>query len=639
MTLLQIHFSMLALGAIVFLFIAGLFRTRSKSGVKPQRQWWLGAIAGLIVALSPFSRFWRLPSESLDLLAQALIVSAIGLLALLLFALLKGPGKRKSNSRKPVSATETQTASYSKAAAVTAVGAVGGLAPIVINADQKDDAHKDDAKDQAAQTQDAPVSKAQDQLVDSDLVESDVVTENKSTLDPDAGNNVVNLHTSNKSDELIAETYDAELTLDDIDSKQDDVADELTLVDVTENDLTISDEPVQSHSKPAEDQTKTQQQDVEEIASVVPLHAASDSTKQLDEKYSHASAANDTESALESDAAAQLETPISNSLLEDGADENELVIENDSELDDDALDLSETEQLFAEIRKQSVELELPDDEELRQANAQASIDELDLDAVAVVDDTETGAAIVDAEVILVDEQSLLLENELDGEYAHPDAVMADENDITVIDVDESHVSVETDTQSDTDFEADTAPTIVVPKTLDEALIAAKVSAVSLQTQVASLEESINELDELHAATVNAANVRGDHHEGALTRKDELLQSEDEARQAAEAVIAAQKALIEKSRTQQAMVKNMLEKERERLAAMEEEVSRTRKMARSAALLARRAAVAQQEIKVLAKREQQARLKSQESTRKAVDIARNAISALAAEERKRGVTHH
>jgi len=70
-----------------------------------------------------------------------------------------------------------------------------------------------------------------------------------------------------------------------------------------------------------------------------------------------------------------------------------------------------------------------------------------------------------------------------------------------------------------------------------------------------------------------------------------------------------------------------------------EVERSRKMARSAALLARKAAVAQQEIRSVAKREQTARLKSEESTRKAVNIARNAINALAEEERKRGLTQH
>ena len=125
----------------------------------------------------------------------------------------------------------------------------------------------------------------------------------------------------------------------------------------------------------------------------------------------------------------------------------------------------------------------------------------------------------------------------------------------------------------------------------------------------------------------------------IVKRDELLSHEASARHAAEAVITAQRSMLDHSKNQQLKIGHLLLKERKRIELYRVDAERSKATARQAAALARKAAVATQTIKDIAKREQQARLRSQQSAKRAVDIARNAISALAAEERKNTTINH
>lgn len=511
MTTLQVHLLMLGLGLIAYLFLAGLLNKRKSQSTRRRRQWWLGAIAGIVVAASPLSRFWREPNDGMELMTQSLLVAAIGLLALLLFALLRYPLRALRNNKRQ---DDRNHATHSQQASAELTN---NTKPIVINADKSGLT--------AASTQ---------------------TTQSDST------------------------------------------------------DVTIDRSKQPTHT-PEDDQANTQKLELADIESVVNMQAQGDGTLQLDDAYRQTSAANDNKS-------------IRDSVEADLNDDNHLDFSS-APNDHESLDLSETEELFAEIRQQKTTVDLPGEDELRQAKADATIDELDFDTQLIQDDQKSSGAmnkligsheiIEEAEVMELDEVSLDFGNDLTGEYAHP---------------------------------IKATPSIPIPETLDDAIIAAKATALSLQAQVTNLEQSIVELDDLRDSTIDASNeaaaFNAEQQESQLKQKDALLQSEDEARIAAESVIAAQRALIDQAKRQQAVVNSLLDDERQRMALLQLEVERSRKMARTAANLARRAAIAQQETRDFAKREQTARLKSQESTRKAVSIARNAISALAAEERKR-----
>lgn len=577
MTTLQIHLLMLGLGLVAYLFLAGLFSNRKSYSKRIRRQWWIGVVAGIVVAASPLSRYWREPLNGMDLLSQSLLVAAISLLALLLFALLRYPLHAIMNNKRKTDATDAQLDGATQLdAKIDGVEQVANAklantsTPIVINADHNADHAQTDV--QAAFSKDPSPAEV--------------------TLDRSMQ------HPVRQATPPATLQNDAPLTLqDDVQpadafvSDQHSDHDDLSGTNNNNNDL-----PVFTMEG---DQANTQKLEMSDIESVVNMKSKHDGTYPLDEKYRQSSAANDNDSKVMPSAG------------------NEL-------------DLSETEELFAEIRQQSKTVDLPNEDELRQAKANATIDELDLDTQLIQNEEKRTPAtnkinapqevIEEAEVLELDDKSLEFGNDLTGAYAHPAADTPSMNNASASSV---------TTQS--------AP---LPETLDDAIIAAKVTAAALQTQVSNLENSITELDDLRDATldatIDASNIYVEEHDKQLVQKNALLRSEDEARQAAESVIAAQSVLIDRAKRQQTIVNSMLADERKRLSSMQVEVERSRKMARTAAQLARRAAVAQQETKDLAKREQLARMKSQESTRKAVTIARNAISALAAEERKHGV---
>lgn len=645
MTILKIHLVMLGLGLFVYLFVAGVLRNRKSYSRRIRRQWWLGAIAGIIVAISPFTRFWRSPPNNTDLLIQALVFSAIGLLALLTFALLSrargGDQNRSYKSRTSRASERSKKPSPTMAAGLGGAGIVAGLSPIIINADRQS-ADDDQLSAVTLDKSGSPAPAFPDSSIattveaeagDNDRIHPDTsVTQERSKPGSEVS---FAEHTDEANAEAGIPETGLSVSADAMSTATNDIVDE------QENATELSAASASNDKQLTTEQEQTHKSHLDDISSAVALHSGNAGTQQVDKAFSEANAANDTEAN-----SALFDTPVNESLSEDdtlnvSADTEELQLSpidapiqqtTPDESVTDNLDLSETEQLFAEMRQQNVEVELPDEEELRRANAAASIEELDLDNQLVSDDranskesTNTKAVgrneddqIEEAEVVAIDDRSTDFGNDLTGEYAHPN----------------TELGMAKSYQATTEDEE-----IVIPQTLDEAIIAAKVGAVSLQTQVSTLEKSIDDLTAMRDATVTAAKASQQQQLISIEHKDELIESGEKARHAAEAVIAAQSDLINKAKLQQVQITRLLQQERERLHTLESEVARSRKMARSAAQLARRAAVAQQEVKVLAHREKRARLKSQESTRKAVDIARNAISALAAEERRRGVTRH
>lgn len=604
MTTLQVHLMMLGLGILVFLLLAGVYGKRQ---IQRKSKPWISILAGIAIAASPFSRLWHNPFNGIDLLTQSLLISALCLLALLLLSLLRIPYRAIRRSRVRRQNSKAHALFEEHASTV-------GLTAIEINADSLSSAH-------------AEIT------TENDVLANDIkTTDQKSPANGDsatpesAGSNMSMFNSSTYSDPLRSSRNANEVTLDK--SRSPDTEN-------MEKHLQPSDQIELSDIDASSDQASTATQDMPAIESVLPKKSHRDGTAQLDKTISDTSAANDR-SSIEIDAdfdselhditsADSLVTPATHSLLAEEALSTPSIPN-----DEDGLDLSETEQLFAEIRSQHSELELPDDKELKDATQRVAIEELDFDSTLVTGEKNDQQArdnhaieinddlIEEAEVVDVDNTNMEFGNDLTGEYAHPNERSS----------------------STTNFiDNTTAEDVDLPETLGEAMIAAKVSTLSVQTQISNLEDSIGEVDVIRENQASVANDSFKSQQSALEQKNALLTCEDETRKAAESVIAAQNAIIDKVKREQAVADSLLRKERHRLQLMQQEVERSKKMARSAALLARKAAVAQQEIRNVAKREQNARLKSQESTRKAVTIARNAISALAAEERKRGITRH
>ena len=289
------------------------------------------------------------------------------------------------------------------------------------------------------------------------------------------------------------------------------------------------------------------------------------------------------------------------------------------------IDLAEQAAEMDSIRKQ-----LNDDVVLPSDNSwQETQTELDLTQEMMPKDSplastdESGietAAIEDAEVVA--EQSVSeFRNDITGDYNSPSHSYTQ--------------SVTSDDMSEADEELNT-DIPAIPETLQDALKVSKDSTEKLQSKIDTLDTNLRELTQLQTSTAQLAESRAQE---MLERKQALVQSQDETQAAAESVIEVQTALLKRARRQHELVALKLEQERKELAAQRVEILRTRAVAQKAALLARKASQAQQATRDIAKREQNARMASQEKARKAVLIARNAISALAEEERKRGLTRH
>lgn len=594
MTTIQVHLIMLALGILAYFFLAGPLRNRKSSSRRLRRHWWMGVFAGLAVAISPLSRIWLQPINGLELFAQALLIAAISLLVLLVIALLRNPVKSlvKGESSTSTEISEAQAAyELEQQATLEALEAPSPSSqPIIINADG--------------------VSEASGLAAESGLA----LPSNDATLDRSKGYSRSLLRR-----ETISSDEDNE------DNNETSHADDT----LSQSDLRF--DSMQSASASQDESTELYKTDrvdaLDDIVGLDTVHVSESASVNIPDELSHSLAANDNNSQTD-----QVDLELEEEDLEEFLS---------ATMVNDELDLSEPEELFADFRQQNAEFELPDEAEYQFAKDQTIVEEVDFDSDLVHEveplamDADslnhsnelslTNENIEDAEVVEVEDIELGFDDELSSEYSRP------------ADPTPAIIPTPTNTLAAAMTAGSNANAKQLPATLEAAIVAAKETAATLQSQVTSLESSITELDDIRDltidATLDAAIVEKEHTDSLLEQKEELLRSENAARNAAESVITAQNTLIEKAQRQEALVSAMLDEERSRLAALQAEVARTKEMAKTATTLAKRAVIAQQQTKQVAEREFSARRKSEESTRKAVGIARNAITALAAEEKK------
>ena len=115
-----------------------------------------------------------------------------------------------------------------------------------------------------------------------------------------------------------------------------------------------------------------------------------------------------------------------------------------------------------------------------------------------------------------------------------------------------------------------------------------------------------------------------------------IETAKKARLAGEKLIGKQQSEIERIRAQMANMKQTLLLKQTQLEKQQLQLARSQTMARSAAKLARRAAITQQQAKDAAETEKKLRHKVEGRTQQAISIAKNAITALAEEEKKNKV---
>ncbi len=165
------------------------------------------------------------------------------------------------------------------------------------------------------------------------------------------------------------------------------------------------------------------------------------------------------------------------------------------------------------------------------------------------------------------------------------------------------------------------------------------SIVKIQDLNAEEQHSREQLRNAQIAYDNAQRLQIEQQRKQIQSSETRLINELKQRNDAEKELARQRQTVV---DMQVRVKDLEAELTERQRVFADQVSslkKTREMARHAAHLARRAALAQQRARTQALQERAAREKLEVSAKKAVDIARNAISKLAEEERKnKNMTH-
>ena len=277
------------------------------------------------------------------------------------------------------------------------------------------------------------------------------------------------------------------------------------------------------------------------------------------------------------------------------------------------VDLPDNDQWIAEASI-THDVDLSDEQIIEQMHSQSG------SATTEVTDAIMDAELIDDDEALDPDATLNFGDDLTGEYARPES---DEAPLINTEVAE--------------LQSDVPENTPIPETLDEALIAAKQSATDLEAQVEKLHTGIDSFNALRDQQLLDATRDQLHQADSLIKRDHLLQMEAETHAVQDSVMGMQRELLQKTSRRQQLVSALLKQERRRLAIQQEEIEKARRMARQAAVVARKAASSQQAMLEVAKREQTARVKAQESARKAMEIARNAINALNSRGKRNG-TH-
>lgn len=119
----------------------------------------------------------------------------------------------------------------------------------------------------------------------------------------------------------------------------------------------------------------------------------------------------------------------------------------------------------------------------------------------------------------------------------------------------------------------------------------------------------------------------------ISQQQTQIVDDAEIAKASDDLMSEQTREINRARTYSEKLEALLVANQERLEAQRKDLDKSRAMARNAAILARQAAVAHHKAKAIADQEKQVRHRVEQKAKKAVQIAENAISALAREEQR------
>lgn len=304
-------------------------------------------------------------------------------------------------------------------------------------------------------------------------------------------------------------------------------------------------------------------------------------------------------------------------------------VQREGEVAADALDLSDSEELYQAMRDAEADLELPEDSTWLEDEGKTQLESAPLDH-------QTGTELqqaMDAEI--EDAEILAINDALDTDATTADLPITEDYEIN------------TDT-ADIDFGA-SEPSIDLGKseinpaepasTLEGALTAQRQSIAQLSSDTDTLADRLSEWRKLSDGQEQNAWQASLRQGQTVQHQQQRILAENNFRQAAVGLIRTQRDVMRQLMTQIGSLGEQREEDLASLTALQETSINQQRLARQAALLARKAAADKQTIMTTLRQEQTAHARTKSAAKRAMDIARDAVDKLAIHERRLGLSNN
>ncbi len=292
----------------------------------------------------------------------------------------------------------------------------------------------------------------------------------------------------------------------------------------------------------------------------------------------------------------------------------------------DALDLSDSEELYQAMRDAEAELDLPEDSTW--LNDELETELKDRDPNDIIDDSDKdamGEEIEDAEILAIDLEADTDATTADLPFSEDFEIKTDSADIDLGPaIPDSVAALNAKLES---------------LTLEDALSAQRQSIARLSNDTDTLADRLTEWRKLSDSQEQTAWQASLQQGQTVQHQQQRILAENNFRRAAVELIRTQRDVMRQLMTQIGTLGEQREEDLASLTNLQETSLNQRRLARQAALLARKAAADKQAVLVTLRQEQNAHARTQSAAKRAMDIARNAVDKLAQHESRLGLSNN
>lgn len=306
-------------------------------------------------------------------------------------------------------------------------------------------------------------------------------------------------------------------------------------------------------------------------------------------------------------------------------------VQRDDDRAANALDLSDSEELYQAMREAEADLELPDEPSWLNDTIDGELDDQEHwdDAMHIALTKALDDDIVDAEILSISG---------DIDHAQPVADIDDTTGDRSEQLERSEPSVPGHVQFVSITQTGLPDgSVTKPETLDAALQAQRDTVVQLKNNTNTLADKLNAWSKQADAQEQKAWATTLRSGQAIQQQSERINAESRFREAASELINTQRDVMTQLSSQINNMGQQRKKDLATLTALQKDAINQRRLARQAALLARKAAADKQVLSGRLSQEKQHLERTQAAAKRAISIAREAVDRLAEHERRLGIS--